>query len=84
MLRETQFLVGGGLTIVAGLLLGAGLFLTGAGVEFFGAWLGAGIAVGFGAFFVYVGRDERKVREEFLSDPVGAEPPTPPARPPAS
>jgi hypothetical protein len=67
MLRETTFLIGGVLTVALGVLLGAGLYLAGAGVEYFDAWLASGIAVGFGAFFLYVARDEHRDRLEFLA-----------------
>ena len=77
MLRETTFLVGGGLTIALGILLDVGLFLAGAGVEYFDAWLAGGIAVGLGAFFVYVAREEHRDRLAFLAD-IEKEPPTEP------
>jgi hypothetical protein len=67
MLRETTFWIGGVLTIGLGIALGAGLFWAGAGFEFFDAWLASGIAVGFGAFFVYVGRGEHRERLAFLA-----------------
>ena len=67
MLRETTFLIGGILTIALGVLLGAGLYLAGAGVEYVDAWLASGIAVGFGAFFLYVARDEHRDRLDFLA-----------------
>ncbi len=66
--RETTFQVGGILVIGLGLALGVGLYLSGAGVEFLGAWLGAGVAVGFGAFFLYVGRAESADRRRALHD----------------
>jgi hypothetical protein len=66
MFRETTFRIGGVLTIALGVALAWGLFLVGAGIEFADAWLGAGIAVGFGAFFLYVARDEALSRREFL------------------
>lgn len=66
MLRETTFRLGGLLTIGLGVALAYGLFAAGAGIEFVDAWLGAGIAVGLGAFFLYVARDEGRVRREFL------------------
>jgi hypothetical protein len=75
MLRETTFLIGGGITIALGLLLAAGLFFAGAGVEFFDAWLASGIAVGFGAFFIYVAREEHRDRLAFLAS-AEKEPPT--------
>ncbi len=66
VLRETTFVVGGGLTIGLGLALGSALYWAGAGFEFFGAWLAAGLAVGLGAFFVYVGRAEGRERRQEL------------------
>lgn len=67
MLRETTFGIGGALTIALGVLLGVGLYLAGAGWEFFDAWLASGIAVGFGAFFLYVARAEHLDRLAFLA-----------------
>jgi len=67
MLRETIFGIGGVLTIGLGVLFAAGLYLAGAGVEFFDAWLASGIAVGFGAFFLYVARSEHQERRAFLA-----------------
>lgn len=66
MLRETTFRIGGVLMIALGLALGYGLFAAGAGLEFFTAYLAAGIAVGFGGFFLYVAADEGRSRREFL------------------
>lgn len=68
VLRETTFEVGGALTVGLGVLLGVGLFLAGAGIEFFEAWMTVGIAVGLGAFFLYVGRAEGRHRRQELSD----------------
>ena len=68
VLRETTFVIGGALTIALGLALGAGLFWAGAGFEYLDAWLAAGIAVGFGAFFVYVGRSEGAERRRTLGE----------------
>ncbi|HYA57013.1 MAG TPA: hypothetical protein VEH57_00885 [Thermoplasmata archaeon] len=68
MLRETTFLVGGALTIALGVALGAGLLWAGAGWDYVGAWLAAGMAVGFGWFFVYVARDEGRQRRQFLRE----------------
>ena len=66
MLRETTFVLGGGVTVGLGVLLGAGLALSGAGLEFFSAWVAAGIAVGFGLFFIHVGRAEGRERRRAL------------------
>ncbi len=67
MLRETTFLIGGAVTIALGLLLGVGLFWAGAGSDYFDAWLASGMAVGFGAFFLYVARGEHRDRLDFLA-----------------
>ncbi len=66
MLRETGFFLGGGAVIALGVLLAAGLWVTGAGLAYVEAWLAAGISVGFGAFFVHVGREARRFRREWL------------------
>ena len=66
VLRETTFIVGGALTIGLGIALGYALYWTGAGFEFFGAWLAAGLAIGLGAFFVHVGRAEGRERRREL------------------
>ena len=68
VLRETTFVVGGGLTIGLGVALGTGLYVAGAGPEFFDAWLAAGLAVGFGGFFIYVGRSEGQERRRRLRE----------------
>ena len=66
VLRETQFFVGGLLTIALGLALAAGLYWAGVGWEYFPAWLGVGMSVGFGGFFLWVARDEHRARLAFL------------------
>ena len=66
VLRETTFFVGGVLTIGLGIAFGYGLYSAGVGFEFLGAWVAAGIAVGFGAFFIYVSRGERRERQRLL------------------
>ncbi len=81
MLRETTFYIGGVAVIALGVALGAGLFFTGAGWPFAGAWLSAGIAVGLGAFFVYVGRESRTFRLDWLREAEAGRPP-PPGGPP--
>ena len=68
VLRETTFVVGGGLTIGLGVALAGGLYVAGAGLEFVDAWLAAGLAVGFGVFFIYVGRSEGKERRRRLRE----------------
>lgn len=81
MLRETVFYLGGGVVIALGVLLGFGLWATGAGLVYWSAWLSAGIAVGLGAFFVYVGRDARAFRRAWLRALEEGRPP-PPGGPP--
>ena len=66
VLRETQFFAGGLLTIGLGVALALGLYWAGVGADFFDAWLAAGLAVGFGGFFLFVARDEHRNRLEFL------------------
>ena len=82
VLRETTFVIGGVLTIGLGIALGAGRGVAGAGLEFFDAWLASGLAVGFGAGFLYVGRSEGRERrrelrrlEEGFERPEGPRPP---------
>jgi hypothetical protein len=77
MLRETTFWIGGVLTVALGVLLGAGLFYAGAGAEFANAWLACALAVGFGAFFLYVARSEHRARLAFLAESAN-EPPEKP------
>ena len=81
MYRETTFRIGGILTIALGVALAYGLFQANAGVEFVDAWLAAGMAVGFGAFFLYVGRDLHRYRQEYLAAIEAGRPP-PPGGPP--
>jgi hypothetical protein len=78
--RETTFVLGGSLVIAMGVAFMAGLWWSGAGWGFAGAWLGAILAVGFGVFFVQVGRGERQERLRFLRS-YDAEP-TSTSRPP--
>ena len=77
MLRETTFFIGGWITVTLGILLAFGLYVSGAGVEFVDAWLASGLAVGFGAFFLYVSRAEHLDRLEFLRK-AEERPPGPP------
>jgi hypothetical protein len=81
MLRERTFYLGGAAVIALGLLLGFGLWISGAGLFFWSAWLAAGIAVGLGAFFVYVGRQARSFRAEWMRELEAGRPP-PPGGPP--
>jgi hypothetical protein len=82
MLRETTFRLGGALTIALGGALAAALYLAGAGWVFFDAWLGAGLCVGFGVFFLYVAEDEGRTRREQLRTLEAPSPGPPGARPP--
>ena len=77
MLRETTFWLGGIVTMVLGVLLAVGLYWSAAGFEFADAWLASGISVGFGAFFVYVAREEHRDRLAVLAshEVGGSEPP---------
>lgn len=80
MQRETTFRVGGALTIALGLALAAALAVTGAGIDFFDAWVGAALCIGLGVFFVYVARDEARTRSKFLEEAESSsarEPPGP-------
>lgn len=67
VLRETTFIIGGGLTIGLGVALGVGLAVAGAGWGYLSAWTGAGLAVAFGVFFVSVGRAEGAERRRELA-----------------
>jgi len=64
--RETQFRLGGALTIALGIAFAAALAISGVGLAYFSAWIGAGLCVGLGVFFVYVARDEARTRAQFL------------------
>ncbi|MGA9838862.1 MAG: hypothetical protein WBF81_08740 [Thermoplasmata archaeon] len=66
VLRETTFVLGGALIVGLGVAIVAGLIWAGAGFDYFEAWLGAGIAAGLGAFFIYVGRAETEDRRQRL------------------
>ncbi len=81
MLRETAFFAGGATVIALGVALGVGLALGGAGWAYASAWLGAGIAVGLGAFFVRVGAEARAFRRQWLRA-VEEGRPLPPGGPP--
>jgi|HubBroStandDraft_1064217.scaffolds.fasta_scaffold03285_5 hypothetical protein len=67
--RETTFKVGGALVVGLGGALIVGLVWAGAGFDYFGAWLGAGISIGMGAFFIYVGQSETTDRLRGEPDP---------------
>ena len=81
MQRSTTFLVGGGLAIALGILLAAGLVWADAGATYPDAWLAAAFSVVIGAFFVHVGREERRFRGEYLRAVEEGRPP-PPGGPP--
>ncbi len=72
MLRESTFWIGGALTIGLALALAGGLAWAGAGLEYTTAYLGAGMGVLLGSFFIYVGGAEARERRRFLAetDPV--------------
>jgi len=82
MFRETTFVLGGALTIALGIALLIGLYFAGAGIAYVEVWLVGGVAIGFGAFFVRVGRDEGRVRREQLREldrETSGLPPRPPS-----
>ena len=84
VLRETTFMIGGVVTIALGVALAAGLWWAGAGWAYPSAWLAAAISVGFGAFFLHVGRDEGARRREYLRAVEAGQvrPPSGPGAPP--
>lgn len=76
MLREVGFVVGGALLVGAGIVFVAALVVLGAGWWEFEAYLGGFLMVGFGAFFIYVGRSEGAERRRDLEQlEKGAGPP---------
>jgi hypothetical protein len=77
MLRDRVFYLGGGVVVALGVLLGVGLGLAGAGLAYWSAWFSAGIAVGLGAFFFYVGRQAAAFRRKWLRDAEEGRPPSP-------
>ena len=79
--RDTTFLIGGGLVIGLGVALAVGLAWAGAGWWYVQAWFGAAVAVGLGAFFVTVGRGERRERRRVLREYETGTPPASPPRP---
>lgn len=79
VLRDTTFVIGGGLVIAMGAALLLGLVWAGAGWQYASGWFGGILAIGFGAFFVQVGRAERAERRRFLRR---YEPPTSGRAPP--
>jgi hypothetical protein len=74
MLRETTFWIGGALTIGLGVALAAGLVWAGAGPGYASAYLGAGLGVLLGGFFLFVGREEGAARRRFLREATAAPP----------
>ncbi len=66
MLRETAFLVGGGMTVALGLALLIVLVVTGVGLVDLAGWLAAAAALVLGGFFFVVARDAHRYREEYL------------------
>lgn len=72
MLRERVFAIGGGLTIAAGVLLLA-TFALNPGWLLAGIVEAGGLLIGFGIFFIYVGRGSRNDRRRLLESP---KPPT--------
>jgi uncharacterized protein YacL len=79
--RDTTFLIGGGLVIGLGVALAVGLAWAGAGWEYAQSWLGVVVAVGLGAFFMMVGRAERRERRRVLAEYEAGTPPASPPRP---
>jgi hypothetical protein len=77
MLRETTFWLGGLLTVALGVVFAVGLYVSGAGFDYFDAYLASGFGVGLGTFFLYVARDEHRDRLAFLAS-SGNEPAEPP------
>lgn len=67
MMRDTTFLVGGALVVGLGAALAVGLAWAGAGWYYAGTWFASALAIGFGAFFVYVGTEERRSRRRWLA-----------------
>lgn len=77
MLRETGFVVGGALLAAVGVAFFVTLVILGANWWAFSAYLGALLMVGFGAFFIYVGRGEGADRRESLEQLEKGTPPPP-------
>jgi hypothetical protein len=73
VLLERTFAIGGGLLLVFGaLLLGVAIAL-GLAWTLFGIVLSGGVLIGFGVFFLRVGRDARRHRTALLA--LGEGPP---------
>lgn len=78
MLRETGFVLGGSLLLAAGVLFFVILFLLGADWWAYTAYVGALLMVGFGVFFVHVGRSEGADRRRELREMEHGSSPPPP------
>lgn len=83
MLVERVFSLGGLLVIAFGILLAALVYATGAWRYGVGLLLGPALMIGFGAFFLGVGRQARRDREALLALPETPAPPGGSVRPPA-
>lgn len=82
MLRETGFIVGGGLLTGSGVLFLALLLVLGAGWWEYPSYLEAFLMIGFGAFFIQVGRSEGADRRRTLQElEAGSSPASPPSGP---
>lgn len=68
MLREVGFVVGGALLTATGVAFFAILVILGAGWWEYSAYLASLLMVGFGAFFIYVGRSEGADRRRELAE----------------
>lgn len=68
MLRERVFVIGGALSMAAGVLLLAAFLQTPVPL-LWGALESAVFLLGFGAFFIYVGNGARRDRERLLESP---------------
>ncbi len=75
MLRETAFVLGGALLVLLGVAFWVSLTIAGVGWDGLYLYLSTAVGVGFGAFFVYVGRAERRARRAFLERENSALPP---------
>jgi hypothetical protein len=68
MLRERIFEIGGGLCIAAGILLLAAFGLNPTWL-LWGFLEAGGLLIGFGVFFLFVGRGSRRERHRLLNSP---------------
>ncbi len=82
MLVERVFELGGILTIVFGAALAVLLYATDAGSYGVGIFLGPLLLIGFGAFFIGVGRQARADRQALLALAGGSRGTGPAQRPP--